>query len=384
MLKTSLTLFFVVSVIFSTIYTPQAILPTLKEVFHLSIAQTNLLLSGMLFVLMVVTPLYAPIAKRWEKKKIMMLSLFFLFIAVGLSAWATSYELLLISRVMQGIFIPGITAIMLSYVLDIYPKEHRGLGMGVYMAATGFGAVMGRLLAGWMTYVYSYQETFGLFALLLLVALLAMAVGLPRIEQNMAISNESNKSQNNILSYITNSKALAILLIPMVVFFSFMAITTFITYHLAQAPFALNDQELGSLFLVLLLAVVVSPLAGRYSDRLGRVQMLFWALGSLVAGILLTLSGSLAVILIGLGLVTVGMFSVQSVAPTYLGELFPNERAKVAVLLYQMFFYFGGAMGTLVPAWVWDFGGYAGVVWFCVGLVSLGVIPIILKLCKRS
>ncbi|MCB4749500.1 MAG: MFS transporter [Sulfurovum sp.] len=384
MLKTSLTLFFVVSVIFSTIYTPQAILPTLKEVFHLSIAQTNLLLSGMLFVLMVVTPLYAPIAKRWEKKKIMMLSLFFLFIAVGLSAWATSYELLLISRVMQGIFIPGITAIMLSYVLDIYPKEHRGLGMGVYMAATGFGAVMGRLLAGWMTYVYSYQETFGLFALLLLVALLAMAVGLPRIEQNMAISNESNKSQNNILSYITNSKALAILLIPMVVFFSFMAITTFITYHLAQAPFALNDQELGSLFLVLLLAVVVSPLAGRYSDRLGRVQMLFWALGSLVAGILLTLSGSLAVILIGLGLVTVGMFSVQSVAPTYLGELFPNERAKVAVLLYQMFFYFGGAMGTLVPAWVWGFGGYAGVVWFCVGLVSLGVIPIILKLCKRS
>ncbi|MCB4762035.1 MAG: MFS transporter [Sulfurovum sp.] len=384
MLKTSLTLFFVVSVIFSTIYTPQAILPTLKEVFHLSIAQTNLLLSGMLFVLMVVTPLYAPIAKRWEKKKIMMLSLFFLFIAVGLSAWATSYELLLISRVMQGIFIPGITAIMLSYVLDIYPKEHRGLGMGVYMAATGFGAVMGRLLAGWMTYVYSYQEAFSLFALLLLVALLAMAVGLPRIEQNMAISNESNKSQNNILSYITNSKALAILLIPMVVFFSFMAITTFITYHLAQAPFALNDQELGSLFLVLLLAVVVSPLAGRYSDRLGRVQMLFWALGSLVAGILLTLSGSLAVILIGLGLVTVGMFSVQSVAPTYLGELFPNERAKVAVLLYQMFFYFGGAMGTLVPAWVWDFGGYYGVVWFCVGLVSLGVIPIILKLCKRS
>ncbi|MCB4773496.1 MAG: MFS transporter [Sulfurovum sp.] len=384
MLKTSLTLFFVVSVIFSTIYTPQAILPTLKEVFHLSIAQTNLLLSGMLFVLMVVTPLYAPIAKRWEKKKIMMLSLFFLFIAVGLSAWATSYELLLISRVMQGIFIPGITAIMLSYVLDIYPKEHRGLGMGVYMAATGFGAVMGRLLAGWMTYVYSYQEAFSLFALLLLVALLAMAVGLPRIEQNMAISNESNKSQNNILSYITNSKALAILLIPMVVFFSFMAITTFITYHLAQAPFALNDQELGSLFLVLLLAVVVSPLAGRYSDRLGRVQMLFWALGSLVAGILLTLSGSLAVILIGLGLVTVGMFSVQSVAPTYLGELFPNERAKVAVLLYQMFFYFGGAMGTLVPAWVWGFGGYAGVVWFCVGLVSLGVIPIILKLCKRS
>ena len=127
MLKTSLTLFFVVSVIFSTIYTPQAILLTLKEVFHTSIAETNLLLSGMLFVLMVATPLYTPIAKRWEKKKIMMVSIFFLFIAVGMSAFATSYELLLARRVMQGIFIPGITAIILSYVQEIYPKEHRGL-----------------------------------------------------------------------------------------------------------------------------------------------------------------------------------------------------------------------------------------------------------------
>ena len=128
MLKTSLILFFIVSVIFSTIYTPQAILPTLKEVFHISMVETNLLLSGMLFVLMVTTPFYAPITKRYEKKKIMMISIFFLFIAVLLSAFSTNYYWLLLSRVMQGIFIPGITAIMLSYVQEIYPKKHRGLG----------------------------------------------------------------------------------------------------------------------------------------------------------------------------------------------------------------------------------------------------------------
>jgi len=140
-------------------------------------AQTNLLLSGMLFVLMVVTPLYTPFVRRFEKKKIMMVSLFLLFVAVLLSAYAASYEVLLLSRVLQGIFIPGITAIMLAYVQDIYPQKHRGLGMGVYMAATGFGAVMGRLLAGWMTYAYSYKEAFGVFTLLLLLALGAMAWG---------------------------------------------------------------------------------------------------------------------------------------------------------------------------------------------------------------
>jgi len=370
MLKISLTLFFVVSVIFSTIYTPQAILPTLKEVFHISIAETNLLLSGMLFVLMVATPLYAPIAKRWEKKKIMMVSIFFLFIAVSLSAFATSYELLLASRVMQGIFIPGITAIMLSYVQEIYPKEHRGLGMGIYMAATGFGAVMGRLLAGWITYAYSWREAFGLFALFLLVALFAMVTQLPKVKLEIYTQKEQT-NKRTLLSYLSSPKTLSILFIPMVVFFSFMAVTTFITYHLSQAPFFLNEAALGSLFLVLLLSVVASPLAGKYSDKIGRVKVLFLALILLLVGILLTLSTSLVIILIGLGLVTIGMFSVQSVTPTYLGDLFPHERARVAIF-YQTFFYFGGAMGTLVPAWVWRYGGYDAVALFCVGLVILG------------
>jgi len=366
MLKISLTLFFIVSVIFSTIYTPQAILPTLQEQFHLSMAQTNLLLSGMLFVLMVTTPFYAPLIQRFEKKKMMMVALFFLFIALLLSALATSYEMLLFSRLLQGVFIPAITATMLSYVQEVYPKEHRGLGMGIYMASTAFGAVMGRLLAGWITYLYSWREAFGLFALLLLVALLVMKLGLPSTK-NLAPNKARLKP-----SFPINPQIFAILLIPMVVFFSFMAITTFVTYHLAQAPFLLNEAQLGNLFLVLLLAVVVSPLAGKYSDRFGRVKILFLALFSLILGMVLTLSSSLIFVIIGMGFVTIGMFSVQSVTPTYLGDLFPDDRATMAVM-YQTFFYFGGAMGTILPVLAWKYGAYNGVVMLCLGLVILGV-----------
>ena len=336
--------------------------------------QTNLLLSGMLFVLMVITPLYAPLARRYEKKKIMMVAIFFLFIAVLLSAFVSNYYWLLLSRVMQGIFIPGITAIMLSYVQEIYPKEHRGLGMGIYMAATGFGAVMGRLLAGWITYAYSWREAFGLFALLLLVALFAMATQLPKVKLEIYTQKEQT-NKRTLLSYLSSPKVLSVLVIPMVVFFSFMAVTTFITYHLSQAPFFLNEAALGSLFLVLLLSVVASPLAGKYSDKIGRVKVLFLSLISLLIGILLTLSTSLVIILIGLGLVTIGMFSVQSVTPTYLGDLFPHERARVAIF-YQTFFYFGGAMGTLIPAWIWRYGGYDTVALFCVGLIVFGIMPL--------
>ena len=382
MLKTSLTLFFIVSVIFSTIYTPQAILPTLQEQFHLSMAQTNLLLSGMLFVLMIATPFYASFIRRFEKKKIMMVALFFLSLALLLSTFARSYEMLLFSRLIQGVFLPAITATMLSYVQEIYPKEHRGLGMGIYMASTAFGAVMGRLLAGWITYLYSWREAFGVFALLLLVALLAMKLRFPTtqnpLESETSVPNKARLKP----SFPMNLKIFAILLIPMVVFFSFMAITTFVTYQLAQAPFLLNEAQLGNLFLVLLLAVVVSPLAGKYSDRFGRVKILFLALFSLILGMLLTLDSSLISIIVGMGLVTIGMFSVQSVTPTYLGDLVPENRSTMAVM-YQTFFYFGGAMGTILPVLAWKYGGYDGVVMLSLSLVVLGMSPFFVIMVKR-
>jgi len=380
MIKTSLILFFIVSVIFSTIYTPQAILPTLQKSFNLSMTQTNLLLSGMIFVLMVATPLYAPIVRRFEKKKIMMVTIFLLSMAVFLSAFSSNYYWLLLSRVMQGLFVPGITAIMLSYVQDIYPQEQRGLGMGIYMASTGFGAVMGRFLAGWITYSYSWREAFVFFAILLLIALLSMAWGLPSIGVRV---QKSSIKKEALLSYLMDVKILSIVLIPMVVFFSFMATSIFVTYHLSKAPFFLNERDLGTLFLIMLFSVVASPLAGRYSDKIGRVKILFLALFLLMLGMVLTLSSSLLGISMGIGLVTIGMFSVQSVTPTYLGDLVPDDRATVAVL-YQTFFYMGGALGTLLPVLAWDYGGYDGVVWLCLGLLLFGVSPVVYMILKRK
>jgi len=369
MLKTSLILFTITSIIFSTIYTPQALLPTLKEVFHISIAETNLLLSVMLFVLMVVTPFYAPLAHRFEKKKIMMVSIFLLFVSVLLSALATNFYWLLVARILQGMFVPGITALMLSYVPEIYPENKIGLGMGIYMAATGFGAVMGRLLAGWVSYLYSWREAFGIFAMLLLVALVLMAWGLPKSKHT---KSSAKFDINKFLSYLKDRKILSILLIPMVVFFSFMAMTTFVTYHLALSPYSLNESQLGSIFLVLLLAVVVSPIAGRMTDKISRVKIIYFGLISLIIGLFLTLLKPLSMVLLGLGFITIGMFTVQSVAPTYLSTLAPKDKTMIAVA-YQSFFYFGGAMGTLVPSWVWGCCGFSGVVWLCFGLLMFGI-----------
>ena len=172
--------------------------------------------------------------------------------------------------------------------------------------------------------------------------------------------------------YLRDKKFLSVLLIPMVVFFTFMAMTTFVTYHLSLAPYSLNESTLGSLFLVLLLAVVVSPLAGRLSDSVSRVTLIYMGIFFLILGLFLMLLSPLSMVIVGLGFVVIGMFTVQSVAPTYLVALAPHDKATITVL-YQSFFYFGGVMGTLLPSLAWAYGGFDGVVWVCVWLLLLGI-----------
>ncbi len=365
-LKISFTLFFVVSIIFSTIYTPQAILPVLKQEFNISILQTNLLLSGMLFVLMIATPFYIPIINRFEKKNIMVVCTFFLFISVLISAFSTNFYILLLSRFLQGIFLPGITAIILSYIQEVYSEKHRAMGIGIYMAGTSFGAVIGRLLAGWITFIYSWQKAFLAFAILLAIAFMVTLFTFPKTEKNH--HEKKGITTKELLKYISNIKVLTALLVPTIVFFSFMAISTFVTYHLVEEPFNLNTHQVGNIFLVLILGIIISPIAGKISGIFGHLKIIYLGIFLLILGIFLTLTSSVVSVIVGIAFVTMGMFCAQSVSPSYIFELIPNEKEKIAIV-HQTFFYLGGSLGTFLPSLLWEYYKYSGVTYFCIFLL---------------
>jgi YNFM family putative membrane transporter len=65
-----------------------------------------------------------------------------------------------------------------------------------------------------------------------------------------------------------------------------------------------------------------------------------------------------------------------------LGDLVPDDRGTVAVL-YQTFFYLGGALGTLLPVLAWGHGGYTGVIFLCLGLLGLALLPFTILSSKK-
>jgi len=143
--------------------------------------------------------------------------------------------------------------------------------------------------------------------------------------------------------------------------FALQGTFTYVNFYLAEPPFGLNPAQLGSVFMVYLLGLLVTPLAGWYMDHYGFRKTIVWAALFSLAGLTLTLKLSLAVVVGGLALLSSGVFVLQAAATTNLGRVAGQARSSAAGL-YATCYYIGGSLGPVVPGYFWVRGGWRATV----------------------
>ena len=93
----------------------------------------------------------------------------------------------------------------------------------------------------------------------------------------------------------------------------------------------------------------------------------------MIAGILLTLSDDIPVILLGLAVLTFGMFASHSVASGWVS--FKRKRSKaLAASLYLFAYYQGGSLIGAAGGVFYEVGGWVGVVALTTTLGLLGML----------
>jgi YNFM family putative membrane transporter len=105
-------------------------------------------------------------------------------------------------------------------------------------------------------------------------------------------------------------------------------------------------------------------LSGRGPVRLKHALAGSFAAG--IVGILLTLTPHLPAVVLGLAILSTGIFITQAAKSSYIGVAARQARAS-AVGLYSVFYYAGGSLGSALPGWFWNRGGWPA----CVALIIL-------------
>lgn len=143
----------------------------LPEIFDVAPVVASWLLTSTLLAGAVATPILARLADVRGKRPMLMLSLAFVVVGSVLLAMTDSFALAVAGRAMQG-FGSALIPIAMSILKDILPPGSVGSGVALISATLGLGSAIGLPLAG---VLYDYAGWSGLFWLTALLGIVLMA-----------------------------------------------------------------------------------------------------------------------------------------------------------------------------------------------------------------
>ncbi|HEY6302918.1 MAG TPA: MFS transporter [Terriglobales bacterium] len=349
---------------FLNVYSTQPLLPLLREAFHASERAVSLTVSATIFATALTAPIIGMIAERRGRKKVIIPSLFLLTIPTALAATSTTLGGLIFWRFAQGIFVPGVIAVMLAYINEEWAGRGVGRAMSSYVTGTVIGGFLGRFISGVIATHGHWRATFLVLAALNFIGAVVVRAWLP-LAKNFVRAEHLQEVLDHAKDHSRNPRLLANFGMGAAALFTLVGCFTYANFYLAAAPFHLNSAQLGSIFFVYLLGVVITPQSGRFLDHFGfrHTTVLYCAM--MIAGLLLTLVKSLPVVIVGLAIFSSGVFVAQAAATVQTGAIAGRARSSAAGL-YVAFYYLGGSVGATLTDLFWRWEGWPG----CVALLG--------------
>jgi len=128
------------------------LLPFYAEHFGANDFMVLLLVSAFSAMQLVSAPLWGRVSDRYGRKRALLIGLTASAIAYVVFAFADTYWLLLLSRIVQGAG-GGTVAVVQAYVADSVEPKNRARGLGWLSAATNTGVVLGPLIGSETTHL---------------------------------------------------------------------------------------------------------------------------------------------------------------------------------------------------------------------------------------
>jgi len=355
---------------FATMYSTQAILPELGQAFRVRPAQAGLSISVLIVALAAGAWLWGPLSDRIGRRRSLILSSGLLVLPTIGVALVPTFGALLAARGLQGLCMPGLLTVGVPYVADAFGERIGAKAMGYYVASLVAGGLVGRVGVALLTSAIGWRAALGALALLPLAATLVMRRTLP---PEPAVERTPRR-RGALRALLRDRQLLAATLAGCSLFFGFVGAFSFIDFRLERPPFSF-PPEITSLVFCLWLLGALGPTAGRLSGRIGWRPVAFTGLALSCVGLLLSLTSSLPLVGIGLGLFALGNFA--GVTATQLGVAACGGRNRgSASAIYYSAYYLAGGLGGFVPGLAWQAWGWNGVVLMAVGGFGLGLIAL--------
>lgn len=360
---------------FLELYSTQPLLPLLTQLFHASKTAVGLTVSASTLGVALSAPFFGALTERLPRKTVIVFSLAGIAIPTLLAATATTLWQLIFWRFLQGITIPGIIAVVVTYIGEEWPPQRVALIMSFYVSGTALGGFLGRVSSGMLTEWFGWRWSFLILGVAAVLGAALVALWLPGSKRRAVVESGEKRLPliYQVQAFFRSRRLIATFAVGFNVLFSLVGVFTWITFHLSAPPFNLGTAALSSLFFVYLIGLVVTPTAGYLITRVGLRAGIGGAILLSIAGVLLTLVPLLPVVILGLAMLSSGVFVSQTASQSHLRVAAPSGARVTAAGIYLTCYYLGGTAAGVAPGFFWSLGKWPACVAFIVFMQLLAL-----------
>ena len=254
---------------FLNLYSPQALLPALAREFGVGAAEISTIMTASALAIALTAPFTGAVADVLGRKRVITAAMLAVAVPMAGAALAPDVPALIIWRFLQGLLLPAIFAVTVAYIGDEWPPAQVPGVAGIYIAGSSLGGFCGRFIPGVLHDLIGWRGGFLALAGLSLAGAVILALLLPK-ETGFVRSQGLGASVRQMLRHLKNPQLLATYAIGFGVLFNFIAVFTYVSFHLAAPPYDFSATLLGAIFVTYLVGTVIAPMTGWMVARLGR------------------------------------------------------------------------------------------------------------------
>lgn len=259
-----------VSILSTDLFTPS--IPDLPAVFGTDIETAQRVVTINLAAYAVSHLVHGPVADAVGRRGILLGAFGFFVLASILCALAVSIEMLLVGRMLQGLFSSVPSVIVILVIRELYAETDYVRVMAIHGIAIGLAPALGPLIGGYLHVGFGWSASFWTIAVLATLVLVLFAAFVPESAPKRT-PLRLGRAARDYGALILRGRYLRVLLSQSLVFGSFYAFVT-------TAPavfiddFSLPTERYGLIFLVIIAGFIAgNVLASRLSQRVSATAL---------------------------------------------------------------------------------------------------------------
>ena len=366
--------------VFAMFYGPQPLLPLFGTEFGLTAAQASGVLSATAGAMALGLIPAGFLAQRFGPKPVMLAAIALGALCSLLCAVAPNYAGLIALRALLGLCLAGLPAVASAWLAEEMDAKALGQAVGLIIAGNAAGGMSSRLVCGVLADLVGWRVAFAGLGTLGAIAALEFWRSLPASRRHRPRPLHPRHALADLRAVLAERGLVPLFGLGLLLMGSFVSFYNYLGFRLVQAPFALSHATIGAIFLLYVVGMFSSPWAGQLADRRGSPRVLAAMLVLCAAGLALTLSAALPVIIVGVALFTFGFFAAHSVASSWVGRIARRSKALASAVYLTAYYLGASAMGWL-GGHAWQAGAWAGVLGF-LALLWIGCVAIAVRMAR--